>query len=76
MLFVTKKNIIVSSITFPHKKKGTWKVIKEPDDETINQIDHALIHKRFRLCIIKVRSYRGADSDKNYFPLVAKCKLI
>jgi hypothetical protein len=43
--FVTSKNLIVKSTTFPHCNihKHTW---TSPDSVTHNQIDHVLIDKR------------------------------
>jgi exonuclease III len=43
--FATSKNLIVKSITFPHRDihKHTW---TSPDGVTHNQIDHVLIDKR------------------------------
>jgi hypothetical protein len=45
VIFVTLKNLIVKSTTFPHRDihKHTW---TSPDGVTHNQIDHVLIDKR------------------------------
>lgn len=56
--FTVSKNIVVRSITFPHKNihKATW---KSSDGKRLNQIDHVLIQNRFRSCITDIISYRG-----------------
>jgi hypothetical protein len=51
--FATSKNLIVKSITFPHRDihKHTW---NSPDGVTHNQIDHVLIDKRQHSNILDV----------------------
>jgi len=49
--FASTKSMVISSTTFPHKKihKGLW---RSPDGKTIDQIEHLLIQRRFRSCIL------------------------
>jgi hypothetical protein len=70
--FVTSKNVIVKSTTFPHCDihKHTW---TSPDGVTHNQIDHILIDKR-HLNVIDVHPFRGADCDTDHCLVVAKLK--
>lgn len=72
--FASSKNMVISNTTFPHKKihKRTWRSL---DGKTINQIYHVLIQRRFRSCIVEVRSYRGADCDTDHFLLISKFKI-
>ncbi|KAL4083714.1 hypothetical protein QTP88_029030 [Uroleucon formosanum] len=72
--FAASKDMIISSTTFPHKdiNKITW---KSPDGKTANQIDHVLIQKRFRSCIIDVRSFRGPDCDTDHFLVLGTLRI-
>jgi len=72
--FASSKSMVISSTTFPHKKihKETWRSL---DGKTINQIDHVLIQRLFRPCIVDVRSYRGVDNDMDHFLLTSRFKI-
>ena len=71
--FATSRNLIVKSITFPHRDihKLTW---TSPDWLTHNQIDHILIDKRRQSCIIDIRSVREADCDSDHYLVIAKLR--
>jgi hypothetical protein len=71
--FLTSKNLIVKSTTFPHLNihKHTWTL---PDDVTHNQIHHVLIKKRRHSNISEVRSFRRADCDSDHYLVVAKLR--
>jgi hypothetical protein len=69
----TSKNLIVNSITFPHRDihKHTW---TSPDGVTRNQIDRVLIDKRRHSNLLGVHFFRGADCDTNHYLVVAKLR--
>jgi endonuclease/exonuclease/phosphatase family metal-dependent hydrolase len=72
--FAASKDMIISITTFPHK--DIHKITcKSPDGKTANQIDHVLIQKRFRSCIINARSFRGADCDADHFLVLATLRI-
>jgi hypothetical protein len=70
--FATSKNLIVKSITFPHRDihKHTW----TSDGVTRNQIDHVLTGKRRHSNVLDVRSFREADCDTDHYLVVAKLR--
>ena len=74
--FAAAKNMVVSSICFPHKEihKQTW---RSPDGKTNNQIDHILIDKRNASSMLDVKSCRGASSDSDHYLVRGKyrCKI-
>ena len=51
---------------------GTW---TSPDGNTVNQIDHVMVNRRFRTAVTDVRSYRGADCDSDHFMVVTRVKV-
>jgi hypothetical protein len=51
--------------------KHTW---TSPEGNTFNQIDHVLIDRRSYLCILDVRSFRGADCDTDQYLVAAKVR--
>jgi len=59
---------------FPHKRihKGTW---HSPDGQTVNQIDHICISRRWASSLRDVRVYRSADIGSNYYVIVADTKV-
>jgi hypothetical protein len=71
--FATSKNLVVKSTMSPHRSihKYTW---TSPDGKTHNQIDHILIDRRRRSNILGVRSFRGADCDRDHYLVVAKVR--
>jgi len=66
--------IVVSSTTFPHKDihKETW---VSPSGQIKNQIDHIIVDKRIKRCIMDVRSMRGSSGMSAHFIIRAKIKL-
>jgi len=73
--FATSKNLVVKSTMFPHRNihKYTW---TSPDGKTHNQIDHVLIGRRWHSSVLDVRSFRGADCDKDHYLVIAKVREI
>jgi hypothetical protein len=71
--FVTSKNLIVKSTTFPHSDihKHTW---TSPDGVKHNQIDHVLIEKRRHSNILDDRSFRRTDCDTDLYLVDNKIK--
>ncbi|KAJ4437040.1 hypothetical protein ANN_17174 [Periplaneta americana] len=71
--FATSKNLIVKSITFPHKDihKYTW---TSPDGLTHNQIDHILIDKRRHTSIVDIRTFRGADCNSDHYLVIGELR--
>jgi len=74
--FAATKNMVVSSICFPHKEihKQTW---RSPDGKTNNEIDHILLDKRNASSMLDVKSCRGASSDYDHYLVRGKyrCKI-
>jgi hypothetical protein len=64
--FAVSKNMVISSVRFPHKDihKETW---ISPDGHTKIQIDHVLIDARHASDIIDVKSCRGSDCDSDHY---------
>jgi len=60
--FATSKNLVVKSITFPHRNIHKY-TCTFPDGTTHNQTDHILIDRRWHSRVLDVRSFRGADCD-------------
>ena len=69
-----QNNLIIGGTVFPHKiiHKGTW---NSPDNNTVNQIDHILIKKKFRSALLDTRVYRAADCDSDHMLVVGKVKV-
>ena len=55
--FCLTNRCIIGDTVFPHKNihKLTW---KSPDGNTVNQIDHVLIHLKWRRSLLDIRSFR------------------
>ncbi|XP_060881722.1 craniofacial development protein 2-like [Metopolophium dirhodum] len=72
--FATTRNMIISSTTFPHKDihKETW---VSPSGQIKNQIDHVAVDRRFKKCVMDVRSMRGSSAMSDHFIVRAKIKL-
>jgi len=64
---------VVKSTIFPHQNipKYTWTSL---DGKTHNQIDHVLIDRRWHSRVLDVRSFRGADCDRDHCLVIAKVR--
>ena len=72
--FCEDNNLVIGGTIFQHKNihKLTW---TSPDGQTRNQIDHALINKRWRGTLQDVRVLRGADAGSDHSLVLIKLKL-
>uniref|UniRef100_A0A2S2R622 Craniofacial development protein 2 n=1 Tax=Sipha flava TaxID=143950 RepID=A0A2S2R622_9HEMI len=72
--FVTARNMVVSSIKFPHKNihKKTW---ISPYGRIRNQIDHIIVDWRIRSSVENVRSMRGCSAISDHFLVKIKFRL-
>jgi hypothetical protein len=71
VIFATAKNLVVKNMMFPSQNnhKHTWNYT---DGKALNQIDHVLMYRRWHLCVLHVRTFRGADCDTDQYLVVAK----
>lgn len=72
--FALTKELVINSTQFQRKEiyKQTW---VSPDGRTKSQIDHILINERYKTSVRQVRSYRGADGDKDHYLIIASFKI-
>ena len=72
--FCNFNNLVIGGSIFPHKDihKVTW---ESNDGQTMNQIDHFCISRRFRGSLQDVRAIRGADVGSDHHLLLAKFRL-
>ncbi|XP_068235584.1 craniofacial development protein 2-like [Palaemon carinicauda] len=72
--FALQNSMVIGGTIFPHKDshKGT---LISPDTNTINQIDHIMIKKKFRTALFDTRAFRGADCDSGHMLVVEKLRV-
>jgi len=72
--FAMTRSMIVSSTTLPHKNihNETW---ISPSGQMKNQIDHVIVDRRFKRCVMDIRSMRGSSAMSDHFIVRAKIKL-
>ncbi|GFS24349.1 craniofacial development protein 2-like [Elysia marginata] len=72
--FCAMNDLLITGTLFPHKKihKFIW---VSPDGKTKNQIDHALINKKFRTSVRDTRVQRGADVSSDHYLVKTSLKL-
>jgi hypothetical protein len=73
--FATSKNLVVKRglTTLPHRSTHNYTWIS-PDGKTCNQIDHALIARRWHSSFHNVRSVGGADCSTDHYQIIAKLR--
>lgn len=71
--FATSRGMVIGGTFYCHKAihKGTWKM---PDGNVVNQIDHMVIDKRHKKCLLDIRNRRGANIDSDHFLVIAKIR--
>lgn len=72
--FAMTRNMVVSNTTLPHKDihKETY---VSSSGQVKNQIDHVIVDRWIRRCIMDVRSMRGSSSMSDHFIVRATIKL-
>ncbi|CAH1248758.1 Hypp8389 [Branchiostoma lanceolatum] len=72
--FCLSNRLVIGGTIFPHKNihKLTW---NSPDGNTINQIDHVMVNKKWQRSLLDVRVYRGADVGSDHHLVVSKIRL-
>lgn len=67
-------DLVIGESLFPHKRihKGTW---MSPNGQTINQIDHITINRKWKTSLLDVRCRRGADVHSDHILLVGKIRI-
>jgi len=72
--FAMTRSMIVSSTTFSHKDihKETWISLS---GQIKNQIDHVIVDRHFKRCVMDVRSMKGSSAMSDHFIVRTKIKL-
>ena len=74
MDFCALHEYIIGGTLFEHKNihKATW---LSPKGDFTSQIDHICINKRWKKCLLDVRSQRGADINTSHYLVRGKLRL-
>ena len=72
--FCSASGLKIGGSLFQHKQihKGTW---RSPDGNTVNQIDHICVSRRWISSLQDVRAYRGADVASDHYMIVANLRI-
>ena len=72
--FCLSNRCIIGGTIFPHRDihKLSW---RSPDGNTVNQIDHVIVNKKWQRSLLDVKVHRGADVGSDHHLLIAKIRL-
>ena len=72
--FCHSNRCIIGGTIFPHRDihKLSW---RSPDGNTVNQIDHVIVNKKWQRSLLDVKVHRGADVGSDHHLLIAKIRL-
>src|SRR5258706_200987 len=72
--YCSSNKLKIGGSLFQHKDihKGTW---RSPNGQTVNQIDHICLSRRWASAMQDVRVYRGADVGSDHYLVVAEMKV-
>jgi len=72
--FCSASGLKIGGSLFQHKQihKGTW---RSPDGNTVNQIDHMCLSRRWISSLQDVWAYRGADVASDHYMIVANLRI-
>ena len=72
--FCLSNRCIIGGNIFPHRDihKLSW---RSPDRNTVNQIDHVIVNKKWQRSPLDVKVHRGADIGSDHHLLIAKIRL-
>ena len=72
--FCLSNRCIIGGTIFPHREihKLSW---RSPDGNTVNQIDHVIVSKKWQRSLLDVKVRRGSDAGSDHHLLIAKIRL-
>ena len=72
--FCLSNRCIIGGTIFPHGDihKLSW---RSPDGNTVNQIDHVIVNKKWQRSLLDVKVHRGTNVGSDHHLLIAKIRL-